>query len=676
MLAVSAALRPVYNDESCDSRLEAFSVPEEGRSVQSPPSQLSNELVSALVRLVEVPEGGAAEYDPWRFRSLLRQILGEAWASVSRGEFAVLRVFLRGLVEAEEIVRPHLPDSEEPRVEAAREVYFTAYVLHIAEAFLRPEKTRARLGERQRSVHARNILKVLLANKEEYLRRAEILEAMEKIVPPPHPEPSRVSQILAELYNERLLMRIQGSAQGNAQTSFFTLSRQGLEVCQRLGLAEPPRLFEPDSTKWQHLLNPSRLGAGSNEKEREERIAVFYRPRPGLGCSLALAQCSRLLAAQVRSLSPSRVLVMDLEGEESSLQDHFGAQSRNCRGLAGMLEDYQEQTKEKRKDWLAQAIFSDKYTCKPRSEPELDNLIYLPPFQRKSGSDLFHLYSELIRDIRREVESQPRQLSGAPKFPETGFFGDLRTALREQCAKTLVQAPSGLGPGAYLATVLLAEELILFLHPSDPKRKNIKVVAQEVVGNCLWRGERERLTEPTLTFVFSPLPLKAGLNLTELIERLFLVGGEKGKENVVYRIVRLHFDEGLAWGRPLEWLRLERAQRHVSLLEAGYLNLVEGLHPDSSLVPTHWQNRERDMEERLRLQILESQLGAPARSLAGASAVSAPATLTDEHQLTTGEPVKSHRVPSLPKREPQLDLRNKELLRESLETLELVEAER
>jgi hypothetical protein len=547
---------------------------------------LREQLFHELQLLTATDDKRPAASDPWRFRAILRQILGEAWSAVARGDFTALRTLLHHLIEGEEIVRADLPDPDPPQVEAAREVRYAAYVLHVAEAFVSLARTGARLRDRQRSEPERKILRVLLKCKDRYLRRGEILDEMSRLLPKPYPDGPRASQILAELYNERVLMRMQGSAQGNSQTSFFSLSQQGLELCAQLGLAEPVRLFESDATKWERCLQARWPADSSDEKQRDERIATFYRPRPGVGCSLALAHCSVVLANQIRKLERRRVLVLDLEGEESSLHDHFGLQAQSCRGLAGLLEDYRRQPGDERRGWLEANLFTDSYACRPR--PELDALFYLPPFQRKPGVDLFQIYAALLGDLRVEVEQQPRQEDGAPRFASTGFLGDLRDVLQTDCAKTLIQAPSGLGPGVYLASVLLAEELVIFLHPNDSQREGVQETVREVVGNCLWRDEKADLDRPALSFALSPLPLSKDLDLAARIDHLLLGPGAR-REGEGFRIVQLHFDPVLAWGNPP---RPGDLQGLTSLLADDYQLLVKSLRPDASRVPAPSPNME------------------------------------------------------------------------------------
>jgi hypothetical protein len=456
-------------------------------------------------------------------------------------------------------------------------------------------------------------------------------------------------------------MRIHGSAQGNAQTSFFTLSRQGLDLCRNLNLAV--RLFEPDASKWQHLLRPLNLAAGSDEKERDERIATFYRPRPGVGCSLALAHCSILLAQEVCDLDRPNVLVVDLEGEESSLQDYLGEQAGDCRGLFGLLDDYKVQPEAERREWLKTALFHSDYVCRPRAS--LTNLFYLPPFSRRGWVDQFHLYAELMRELRREIEGQGHP-DGKPEYASSGFLGDFRHVMRSECAKALVQAPSGLGPGSYLASVLLAEELILFLHPGDYDSENIRTTMQEMVGNCLWRGEAQPENKPSLTFAFSPLALEENFDLADLIHRLLIPAGT-ASEPATYRTVRLHFDPSLTVSR-VPRLGIERNQRPASLLSAGYKQLVEGLHPNSSLMPVYWQSKEQDMEQR-RLRVIETQ-----RRFTMGDAV-----LHAVPHLSTQAPqeVEFRRLglnESTPKEEPQAVVRHQEDLDESIEALDVLAA--
>lgn len=574
------------------------------KTPSSDPSLLREQLLAALQSQSQPGANGAEGTDPWRFRTSLRLIVGEAWRCASRSDFTTHRALLRTLIEAQELVRPHLPDPGPPEEEAAREVHYAAWALHVAEAFLRPAKTEARLHDRRSSASERKILRVLFENRHRYLRRKQIQEEMERLLPQPHPEATRISQILSDLWNEHLLTRMQGSAQGNPQTSFFALSRQGLELCTKLRIAEPQPLFEPDEAKWGFLLRREELASNPDRPEDKERIAAFYRPRPGVGCSLALTHCAVSLADNLPS--DRRVLILNLEGEESSLPDHLSEEPPAAlRGLAGLLEDYQAQPEEGRRSWLESSLFDARYACRVQGR---ENLFYLPAFQPRPDSDPSHVHTELLDSLRREIELQPRRSDGAPRLAAEGFLGDLRQALDKGCAKTLIQAPCGRGPGTYLACVLLAEELVLFLRPNDDQQEGIRKTLREVVGTCLWRREAE--PEPGLApiFVFSRLAVDSEFEPKSAIDRLLSVATGEREESRGgvdhYRIVRLHNDERLNQSAHLLDLWSDR-----SLLGKGLLSLIEMLHPDSSLTPVHYKREYEEMEQIVAAVVHDTRAG-------------------------------------------------------------------
>lgn len=194
-------------------------------------SELSKQLLEELRRLNDM--GERAE-EPELFRAYLRHFLALSWEGVARGNLGAPREALDYLLATQPFVdahRPHLGTAAQAAVEVEgviRSFYLAVRVLATAQA-------EARLADR-RSATEREVLRVLLESRREYLRRRDIHEG---IVSEIRPTLGRVGQILANLYHDGLLKRIHGRAQGNPNASFYTLSPRGLDVCRALGMPVP-----------------------------------------------------------------------------------------------------------------------------------------------------------------------------------------------------------------------------------------------------------------------------------------------------------------------------------------------------------------------------------------------------------------------------------------------------
>jgi len=191
-------------------------------------SELNDQLLEELRRLEDIDEHTE---EPDLFRAYLRHFLALAWEGVARGNLKAPREALDHLLAAQPFVdahRPHLGPAAQAAVEVEgviRSFYLAVRVLALAQA-------EARLAD-HRSATEREVLRVLLESRREYLRRRDIHK---RIVPEIRPTLGRVGQILADLYHSGLLKRIHSRAQGNPNASFYALSSRGLDVCQILGM--------------------------------------------------------------------------------------------------------------------------------------------------------------------------------------------------------------------------------------------------------------------------------------------------------------------------------------------------------------------------------------------------------------------------------------------------------
>jgi len=203
--------------------------------------ELQRQLLRELDRLEEEP----AE-EPELFRAYLQHALILAWRGVADGRMRSPRKILECLRPADPFIDHHMPDLS-PAQTAAVEVYFTTQCLYVAAEALEERRVEDRLSE-ARSETERAILQTLAGSRGTYLRRGEIHD---RLPVEDRPTPPRVGQILAELHEENVVLRIHGRAQGNPAAAFYALSPWGLELCRSLGLIRekneedlPPAILE------------------------------------------------------------------------------------------------------------------------------------------------------------------------------------------------------------------------------------------------------------------------------------------------------------------------------------------------------------------------------------------------------------------------------------------------
>lgn len=543
------------------------------------PSILKEQLLRELERLIRAAEAPDIQ-EPWLYQAYLEKFLIEAWMEVSAGNFQAPKDYLRHLTEAEDLVKFFLPPPEitRPHVQAAREVQDLVRILEIAARCLAIRQSKTRAAERQRSETEREVLRVLSENAERHLRRGEIYAQMSV-----RPTPGRVSQILSGLDREGLLVRIQAPAQGSSETSFFSLSEAGRELCSTLRVSPPPIYFERSGKLWRDLLHqPEAVAIG--ESQTSGSIVTFYGCRRGIGRSLALAHSALRLAKQ----TDNSVLVMDLTLEPSELPDYLSSAHFDCRGLRGLLEDYKRQAPENRRTWLESALQDPLYVNRP--SPRLPNLYFMPlgidPVEPRATSDL---EGHLLREITQTSQSQ----DNAPLKATDGFFGDLRSALTFNFGKTLIDAASDLNAIAYAGTTLLPDELVIFLRPNETDFAAPRIV----LGNFLWRESAYgHGSFAPVTFIFSALPLTSQIDLRRIVDNL--LGHDKQRNTeYFYRILSLFYDPEVAQGRYLvdeegQWTRYSQED----LLTLGYQNLSDALM--RPLPAGNWRIRMQQMERR------------------------------------------------------------------------------
>ena len=203
------------------------------RTTKRRPSMDLNELSQQFLRELETLATEDAPAEPELYRAYLQHALSMTWKEVSQGDFNAPRRVLDHLCDAQPFVDAFLPEPKDHRTEAALEVNFATRMLYLAEEALADAQLQAQLSDRQRSHTERAVLKVLLDNRGQYLRRGEVWE---KLQLPDPPTPPRIGQILVDFYYQGLATRIQASAQGNPAASFYALSEKGLAICRQIGV--------------------------------------------------------------------------------------------------------------------------------------------------------------------------------------------------------------------------------------------------------------------------------------------------------------------------------------------------------------------------------------------------------------------------------------------------------
>jgi hypothetical protein len=122
--------------------------------------------------------------------------------------------------------------TEPDAVEAAAWMKATSRFLQVANEALRPRLTVETLLSRDRSDTEREVLQILLREDKQPLRRGEI--AARWNAEQPAPTTMRIGQILANLHEAGVLVRVKQPARGGNDVAFYRLSRLGRELCERL----------------------------------------------------------------------------------------------------------------------------------------------------------------------------------------------------------------------------------------------------------------------------------------------------------------------------------------------------------------------------------------------------------------------------------------------------------
>ena len=422
-----------------------------------------------------------------------------------------------------------------------------------------PERSWREAGDQEiemRPPTRHEVLRVLWAGEGEYLVRSQIHKSMPRAR---RPTLGRVGQILAKLYKDGLLLRQVQSAQGARKASFYALSEKGLEVCRRLGFErEEQLLFQVTGEMLRTCLTRERL---ARRLESPGRIVTTYGYSGGLGRSTLVAHVTKGLAEKLEG--DKEVLAIDLDLSSSGLDKFFAPEGlEGCRGLGGLLLDFERLEPRKRALWLRGALTRREFVLRPRDLPGLG---YMPsglspgqdvlsPSDRTEAQALLHAEAGLVTP-------------GAGRHPKSqalGFFSEMRSALVDKFSQTLLDPQAGRSPSAWIATQLLAEELILCARLADTGKATIAGL-QAVLASFL----HERA--PTnaggnVTFLFRLTEPWTTKDMHRWIDRN-LVNEAKHSEHMTYQAEQLFYDARL--GEPgRRW-----ANMHF------YRNLVARLNP-------------------------------------------------------------------------------------------------
>ncbi len=187
------------------------------------------QLRTALEALADDAEGPDAR----DFRRFLRHAVAHGWRGAATGKFTTLREVIDLVRE----VRPWIDDALpklSPRALAAVEVQQALAVLYMGEDELREVELENRLTDHGRHPTERAVLEAL-AGAERPLRQSEV-HARLRLSKNDKPTPSRVGQILRELYDHGFTRRQLARSRGRAEAAHYQLAPRGLALCEQQGL--------------------------------------------------------------------------------------------------------------------------------------------------------------------------------------------------------------------------------------------------------------------------------------------------------------------------------------------------------------------------------------------------------------------------------------------------------
>ncbi len=378
------------------------------------------------------------------------------------------------------------------------------------------------------------VLRVLWAAEGEYLVRSRIHKSMPRSR---RPTLGRVGQILTELHRDGLLDRRMQSAQGARKAGFYSLSEKGQEVCRRLGFERDEQiLFHATDEMLHSCLTRERLARHS---ESPGRIVAAYGYSGGLGRSTLIAHVAKGLA---ESHEIGEVLAIDLDLSSSGLDAFFApAGLKGCRGLGGLLLGFERQEPRKRDLWLRGALNKQEFVLRSRGVPGLKYM----PSGLSPGQDVLSPTerAEALILLHREAGLAAPGARGASRLNTLGFFNHLRAVLLENFSRTLLDPQSGRTLGAWVATQILAEDLILCVRVADTTSATVAGL-RAVLANFLHQHLETRASG-SVTFLFRLTEPWTKKNLYRWID-LNLAQEPGSTEPMQYQAEQLFYDARLA----------------------------------------------------------------------------------------------------------------------------------
>jgi len=214
--------------------------PQNDPALQESSDPLTDNLATQLAQLRADHEPQEKLDETFRLvRRTLRITLTTTWRGVARGDLQAPSRARDALLFAQPFIDAVL-DEPPPALAAAMELHAALNGLDLAEEALEELRTVTRLRKADRTATERRILKILVTNRTEFLRRQQVHKLLVqeggKSV-----TVERVAQVLTELQSEGILQRIRAPAQGNPRTAHYALSGTGVEVCKGLESAPPPK---------------------------------------------------------------------------------------------------------------------------------------------------------------------------------------------------------------------------------------------------------------------------------------------------------------------------------------------------------------------------------------------------------------------------------------------------
>ncbi len=478
---------------------------------------LAQQLLRALATLEEEGEAG----EPALYEVYLGHAQALAWQGVFRRRPQEPRVILDHLLAVQPFIDEYLERPAGARAAAALDLHFGLQSLYLADRALAPARSEARLSNRDRSLVEREILRVLLANRQRFLRRGEVQRQLRLLR---RPTSSRVGQVLVGLDYENLVVRTPGRTQGNPQASFYALSPQGVDLCRRLGLdhGRSP-YFRLEEEAWRSYSVPSRVRVPPDSGAAEpRRVTAFWSDRGGVGRTAVVAQAAKHLAASGRGT----VLVIDLDLDSPGLDARMApAGIGRCRGLRGLIVDFHQVPAGERSSWLRESLRRPEYVLRPASD-RLPDLHYLPSgFAPGTAAGLDEERAEALSHFQAEA----RRCLGEPGAPDgsagPGFLQELRVCLHEDLfARTLIDPHAGLGLTAWAAVLQLSDALVL----CSRRPESEPAMLRAGLGNFLrQRAEEAKEKVSFVAFLFTDLPAGAESDLEGWVERNLLQATER-----------------------------------------------------------------------------------------------------------------------------------------------------